>query len=161
MFKPHFISITYLVTAIIFGVLAFLERSESLDIALHEIYFVIPKGLAWLILAFCFLVFGGISLAFELSKKPINPYFFGAHYLLTIIGLAVFYFTLPQEVSPAPYVEDFSMYEDQTKHTINTVDGAPFMVYLLIGAQLVFVLNVLLSILRNRKTRKLPDRKNP
>lgn len=155
MLRSHLISFIYLLTAIIFGVLAFLEKSESLDIALHEIYFVIPKGLAWLILAFCFLVFGGISLAFELSKKPINPYFFGAHYLLTIIGLAIFYFALPQEVSPAPYVEDFSMYEDQTKHTINTVEGAPFMVYLLIGAQLVFVLNVLLSLLKARRTRKV------
>ncbi len=154
MIKSHTISIIYLFTALVIGLFAFLERSESLDIALHEIYFVIPKGLAWLILAFCFLVFGGISLAFELSKKPINPYFFGTHYLLTIIGLAIFYFTLPQEVSPAPYMEDFSISEDQTKNTINTVDGAPFMIYLLIGAQMVFILNVLLSLLRNRKTKK-------
>ena len=154
MFKAHYISIIYLLTALLIGLFAFLEWSESLDIVLHEIYFAVPKGIAWLVLAFCFLIFWAISLTFELNKKPINPYFFGAHYLLTVIGLAVFYFALPQEVSTKPYMEDFSISEEQTKQTINTVDGAPFIVYLIIGAQLIFVLNVLLSILKNRRTKQ-------
>lgn len=152
MIRSHLISIIYLVTALIFGVFAFLEQSELLDIALHEVYFTIPKSFAWLVLAFFFLVFAGISLVFELSGKPINPYFFGTHYLLTIISLTVFYFALPQQVSPAPYT-DISVNEAQTEHTINTVEWAPLMVYLIIGAQIIFGLNIFLSILKNRKTK--------
>lgn len=150
MFKAHYISIIYLLAALIFGAFAFLEQSEVLDIALHELYFSIPKSIAWLVLAFLFLVFAGISLAFELSRKPINPYFFGTHFLLTIIGLAVFYFALPQEVSPEPY-KDLSVTEELTEDTINTASWAPFMVYLLIGAQLVFGLNVLLSLFKRKR----------
>ena len=152
MLRSHLISLIYLLPALIFGAFAFLEQSEVLDIALHEVYFAIPKSVAWLALACLFLVFAGISLAFELSRKPINPYFFGTHFLLTIIGLAFFYFALPQEISPVPYT-DISVYEMQTKHKINTASSAPFIVYLLIGAQVIFVLNILLSILKRRRRR--------
>ncbi|TSJ40126.1 hypothetical protein [Fluviicola chungangensis] len=155
MFRGHFISIVYVITALIFGILAFLERSETLDVALKEVYFAIPKSFAWLALAFCFLLFAGISLAFELSKKPMNLYFFGAHYLLTIISLAVIYFAVPQEVSPTKYT-DYSLSNEaqQVEMAINTVDWVSNTIYILIGAQIIFGLNILFSILKSRKVRK-------
>lgn len=155
MFRGHFISVVYVITALIFGILAYAERSETLDIALKEVYFAIPKSFAWLILAFCFLLFAGISLAFELSKKPMNRYFFGAHYLLTIISLAVIYFAVPQEVSPTKYT-DYSLSNEaqQAELAINTVDWVSNTIYILIGAQIIFGLNILFSILKSRKVRK-------
>jgi heme/copper-type cytochrome/quinol oxidase subunit 1 len=149
MFKSYLISLIYCSTALILGVLALFEESENLDIVLQNFYLVVPKKIVWLILCFLFLFFAGVSLAFQLFRKPMNRYLFLIHYILTILGLMVIHFAVQQEAPQTAYnAMDDSLPESGP---VNWLEWVNLASYGLIGAQIVFGINILLSILWYRK----------
>lgn len=152
MFKSHLISLSYFITALIFGALALVEQTEVLDLAFEEVYFVLPKSLLWLVIACIFLLFAGISLIFELFRKPMNKTLFGIHFLLTILSLTVIYFAVQQEAPPSVHT-DYSVMDDlreQSEDPVDWIKWVSITYYTFIGAQIVFGLNILLSILWTR-----------
>lgn len=153
MLKLHIISICYFITALIFGGLALDQQSEDLDLALKEVYFVLPKSFLWLVLAGVFLLFSVIALTFELFRKPMNKYLFGIHYLVTILSLIAIYFAVQQEAPPTVTTDYSTMDElrEQSDDPVNWLKWLTVTSYALIGAQIVFGLNILLSIIWSRK----------
>ncbi|AEA44560.1 hypothetical protein [Fluviicola taffensis] len=152
MFKGYFISVIYFITALIFVVLAWSEQSESLTIVFNETYIVLPKSIVWLVLAGLFIFFAGISLCFELFRQRMNKYLFGTHYLLTIISLLIIYFAIQQEQKGMPSItSDYSVLEDMQNQSEETTDWIIYAFYMLVGAQIIFVLNILISSIRNRR----------
>lgn len=159
MFKGYFISVVYFLTVLVFLALAYFQQSEFLSISLKAVYFVLPKTLVWLVLAFFFLLFAGIALTFELSGKPMNKYLFATHYSLTILSLIIIYFGSQQQIAPPNYT-DHSIADElqnQPEAAFNWIQWTVYAVYVLISAQIIFGLNILFSILRDRKAKKMQD----
>lgn len=153
MFKGHFISLVYLITALIFGALALVHQTEEFDLALKEVYFVLPESLLWLILGISFLIFAGISLAFELFRKRMNSYLFGMHYLLTILSLLIIYFAVQQQAPPTVHT-DYSVMDElreQSDDPVNWIEWVSTASYALVIAQILFGINILLSIIQTRR----------
>lgn len=153
MLKRYIISICYFITALIFGGLALDQQSEDLDLAFEEVYFVLPKSFLWLILAGVFLLFSAIALTFELFRKAMNKYLFGIHYFVTILSLIAIYFAVQQEAPPTVTTDYSTMDElrEQSDDPVNWLKWLTVTSYALIGAQIVFGLNILLSIIWSRK----------
>lgn len=150
MFRGHLISLVYGITALFFGALALFEESEVLNIAFKDTYLVIPKSFLWLVLTCIFLFLAGIAMVFELFKKPMNKYLFGIHFLVTIISLLIIYFTTQQQETPQDY-SDYSGSEDlqnQAEAVAEEVQWIVYAVYALVGAQIVFALNIIISIFK-------------
>ncbi len=156
MIRAYSISIVYFLTVLVFVTLAFFQRSEFLSISLKEVYFVLPKTIVWLALAFFFFLFAGIALTFELSGKPMNKYLFGTHFSLTILSLIVIYFGSQQQIAPPNYTDQniADELQNQPEATFNWIQWTVYAVYVLLSAQIIFGLNILLSILRDRKAKK-------
>jgi len=153
MFKRRWISIIYFITALIFGALAWFEQSEGLDIVFRDTYVVLPKSIIWLVLTGLFLFFSAIALAFELFRKPMNKYLFSTHFLLTIVSLVILYHSTQQQEIPPVASTDYSVIDDIQNQTQSeeTIDWMTNAIYILVGAQIIFVLNILVSIIRSRR----------
>lgn len=148
MIKPHFISILYGFTAFICGLLALFIHSNSLDIAIHDTYFVIPESHLWLGLTLLFILFFGISLTFELLRKPMNRILSVIHYLITI-GCLVSIYLILQKSAPKRYY-DYSVYDDfdQTATDYEWTNSLVLILFILFAAQFIFILNLLLSLFK-------------
>ena len=153
MLKRYIISICYFITALIFGGLALDQQSEDLDLALNEVYFVLPTSFLWLVLAGVFLLFSGIALTFELFRKPMNKYLSGIHYFVTIFSLIAIYFAVQQEAPPTVTTDYSTMDElrEQSDDPVNWLKWVSVSIYTLVGAQILFGINIILSIIRNRR----------
>nr|WP_294862622.1 hypothetical protein [uncultured Fluviicola sp.] len=151
MFKGRFISIVYSVTILVFGAMAWFGQSEGLNIVFDDTYVVLPKSVFWLVLAGLFLLFAGIALCFELFRKPMNKYLFATHYLLTVASLVIIYLsTRQQEVMPAT-TPAYSVMDDVQNQQDEAIDWIIYAIYTLVGAQVIFVLNIVVSLIKSRK----------
>ena len=148
MIKPHFISILYGLTALICGSLALFIHSNSLDIAIHDTYFVIAESHLWLGLTLLFILFFGISLTFELLRKSMNRILSAFHYLLTI-GSLVSICLILQKSEPKRYY-DYSVYDDfnQTATDYEWTTSMVLILSIFFAAQFIFILNLLLSLFK-------------
>ncbi len=154
MIKSHLISILYGFTALTCCSLALFDHSDSLDIAIYDTYFVSAKSHIWLSLALLFILFTGISLTFELLRKPMNSILSVIHYLLTMGCLVSICFIL-QKSEPKRYY-DYSVYDDfnQTTSDYGATNSLVLILYILFAAQFIFILNVILSIFRKNPNKQ-------
>ena len=145
MIKPHLISILHGFTALIFGSLALFDHSDSLDISIYETYFVIAKSHLWMILMLLFVLFTGISLTFRLLQKQMNWLLSIIHYLLTL-GCIINICLIVQKSQPTRYY-DYSVYQDfnQTAFDYQLTTSMNLILYIFFAAQIIFMLNVILS----------------
>jgi hypothetical protein len=77
---------------------------------------------------------------------------FGIHFLLTILGLWLVYYFTQQEAAPVRYA-DYSAAEDiatSAEEPFDSVQMTVYALYILVGAQALFVLNILLALFRRR-----------
>ncbi|MNK25815.1 hypothetical protein D3C87_441430 [compost metagenome] len=152
MLRRYLISLIYLLTALVFSILAFVEESEVLEVVLANISFVISKNIVWLAPMFLFILFWGIALLFELSNKPMNRFLFGLHFLATlggIIGLLV----MLEEKTPLPNSTEYSMKGELQAPPDESylVQYGAIALYVLVAAQAIFLINILYTIFRKRK----------
>lgn len=153
MFKGHLISVIYFISALIFGALAWFEQSEGLDIVFNETYVVVPKSVLWSVLAGLFAFFSIIALCFELFRKPMNKYLFATHYILTIVSLVIIYQSTQQQEMPPATTTDYSVIEDiQNQYQPEeAIDWITYAVYMIAGAQIIFVVNIIVSMIKSRR----------
>lgn len=160
MFKSHFIPIVYFISALVFAALAWFEQSEGLDIVFNGVYVVVPKSVLWLVLGGLFAFFSIIALCFELFRKPMNKYLFATHFLLTIIGLVIIYRSTKQQEIPPVATIDYSVIDDiqNQDQPEEAIDWITYAVYMIAGAQIIFVLNIIISMIKSkRKSLRNPD----
>lgn len=140
----------YFATGILLIIISILKK-DSLDIAVHDTYYVIPFTIIFLMLAFLFFIFGGIQLLFEKRKKPLNTVISYIHYFTSILCLITFYFLNNQE--PKRTYEDYSVYnefnESPSSFDVNSLLAIVFLIGLL--AQLLFVINTLISAFKQKQ----------
>lgn len=152
MLRRYFISLIYVLTALVFSILAFVEESEVLEVVLHEVSFVISKNIVWLAPMFLFILFWGIALLFELSNKPMNKFLFALHFLATLGGIIALLMML-EEKTPLPDSKDYSVTGELQNPPDESylVQYGAIALYVLVAAQAIFLINILYTIFRKRK----------
>lgn len=156
MLRRYFISLIYLLTALVFSILAFVEESEVLEVVLYEVSFVISKNIVWLAPMFLFILFWGIALLFELSDKPMNKFLFGLHFLVTLGGIIAL-LTMLEEKTPLPDSKEYSVtgeLQAPLEESLLVQYGA-ITLYVLAAAQAVFLINILYTIFRKKKIEQI------
>lgn len=130
--------------------------SETLDIAVHDMYFVIAVWQLFLGLAFIFLMFAGISWLCRKINKPLVKRLSFVHFFVTVIVIAtlVVLIILSSTTEPARYY-DYSVY-DGFLPTSDLLDYNTWMVIMIIIGlltQLLLFLNIVISLTSQRKNR--------
>lgn len=149
-------SISYFCAALVFGALALFQETEILEIIVNDNYIVLPQTLAWIILAIIFVMFAVISLAFELAKKPFYRFLFLIHFVITIAGIVGLYYVTQEDPVPNQFV-DYSAYEDvqnAPEPATDSIQWITYVLYSLAAAQVVFVVNFILSLFKARRIKK-------
>lgn len=136
-FKLYFL---LLVLSIVFLIIGFFSTDETLDINVHDTYYVIAHShVYWFYSIFLLLLFGIYGLC-DLFKVKLNEAFSKVHILGTffsIIGLCFPYhliFTTPE----------FPLFDDYEKINLCLTISA----ILLFAFQLVFLLNILIALIK-------------
>lgn len=152
MLRRYFISLIYLLTALVFSIFAFIEESEVLEVVLHEVSFVVSKNIVWLAPMFLFILFWGIALLFELSNKPMSGFLFGIHFLATL-GAIIALLVMLEEKTPLPNSTEYSVTGElqQPPDDSYLVQYGAITLYVLAAAQAIFIINILYTIFRKRK----------
>lgn len=152
MIRRYLISTIYLLTALVFGILALIEESEVLEVVLEQVSFVISKNIIWLAPMFLFILFCGIALLFELSNKSMNKFLFVLHYFITLGGIIGFLVMLNQKTS-LPHYSEYSVTGElqQIQEENYLQEYGMIACYILAGAQAIFLINILYTAFRKRR----------
>jgi heme/copper-type cytochrome/quinol oxidase subunit 1 len=152
MMKYHLASILYGITSLVMFIFCFTDHSAPLDIAYHDIYFVISKSHIWLILAGAFLLFTGVSLTLEHLKKPIGKVLFIIHFLTSLLSFVFLFYAFQPEPLPIHHI-DYSVWKDFTPVQKNEyeIPVGYLVLRFVIASQMVFIAAVFLAILKKKK----------
>jgi cytochrome c oxidase subunit 1 len=137
--------------------LLFLNRvfntNTTLDIHLHDTYYVLSFTYSLLLVAIVFAIFAVIYNQFEkIFKRKMNQGLGSAHFWISFLGLS--YMLLPfQQIefvnSPRSYI-DYSNSDGIINYDFqNSFISA--LIILIIGGQVLFIFNLCLSLLGNKK----------
>jgi hypothetical protein len=125
----------------------------TIDIAVHDIYFVIQDALIFKIVGALFLLYSLVSFLFGSSNRSLNRSLFYWHYGLTLVSFLVFYGLLRFHflVNQNELYEDYSVYTDETYKYGSKLIWAIFgSLIILVVSQLLFVLNCVKSMFRRK-----------
>lgn len=135
--KLHFL---LLVLPIVFLMVGFFSSDETLDINVHDTYYVVAHSFVfWIFSIYLFLLFG-VYWLFELLKVNLNDLFSKVHIIGTIISMLGLCF---------PYhfifaTPEFPLFDDSDKINLCiTISAVLFFVF-----QLVFLLNILITLIK-------------
>lgn len=123
----------------------FLSGDSSIDINVHDTYFVIVHYHMSILNAIVFLVFGGVYYFFERINFELIPSLTKIHVGITCFSLFVYYFggtivnLLQSNHSDFPLLDDLSNYNIYIS----------LLILIVVVAQLLFILNILFSTLRH------------
>ncbi|MFN5982366.1 MAG: hypothetical protein ACK46Y_15225 [Fluviicola sp.] len=152
--KKYFFAFVYFQIALIFLVLAIIDNN-SLDVAVHDSYFVIQNS-HWLNLLFVyFLILSLVTFGLKYFKKWQNRIWLHLHIWSSLIIFLGIIFTFNQsiiETTPKRYY-DYSVYED-FKNSYNPIDFNEILTVLLIlfvFVQLFFIISILVGYFQQRK----------
>lgn len=134
---------TYGLTAIILFIASFFING-SLDISMHDTYYVISNTLLIVMMAFLFFVFALITWGVNKISRRLSPILNWLHYGITlscfvIIGL----FTMSMISQPNTF-KDYSVFDEieEYESSISINEWLSIVVVILILSQLLFFINV-------------------
>lgn len=129
-----------LVLSIVFLIIGFFSTEETLDINVHDTYYVIAHSfVCWVNSIFLFLLFGIYGL-FDLLKIKLNNLFSKSHIMGTIISILGLFFPY-YLIFPTP---DFPLFDENDKIQLCITISA----ILLFVFQLLFLLNILITLIK-------------
>lgn len=131
-------------TILVVGLIFF---QSTLDINLHDTYFVIAHVHIALYLCLLFLAFSLIYFIFNKLKKPLNKSLAIIHYIFTILTIILLVFSstdsynhIKRYTGDNPFDSEFSI--------------KPFILFLsltFIIAQIIFIFNIVWTLLKKKK----------
>ncbi len=143
--KPYFLFIGLIVILLSFG---FYKRMETIDINIHDTYFVTSWMYGMIVISFIYGLLGLIYFTLlKLKFKPIN-WMTVLHVLISIIGLIAL-FILPKLMREDLPV-DFSAIMENAKFNEKIAYGIGVAILALFGAQILFFINVIYALVKGR-----------
>jgi cytochrome c oxidase subunit 1 len=152
--KKYFFAFVYFLLAIIVFIFARIDQ-ETLDIAVHDNYWVIQYEHIWKLLSLYFFVLSLITFVLKFFNKKQNKVWLHLHIWSSLIIFLGIIFTFNQsiiETTPKRYY-DYSVYED-FKNSYNPIDFNEILTVLLIlfvFVQLFFIISILVGYFQQRK----------
>lgn len=122
-----------------FFVSSFLGGRRTIDLHLHDTYFIIGISFAWLMTG-CYFLFLWIVYQLASRRKRNVQILTKAHVWITLAVLTVF--LIPSSNGPRKYL-DFSTFQEQ-----NRMMGLAIILFLL--AQLLFLVNIVIALFRKK-----------
>ena len=143
--RPYLLFLTLIVILLSFG---FYKRNETIDINIHDTYFVISWMYALIIISFIYGLLGLIYFTLLKLKFKLINWVTITHVLVSIIGLfAIFILSkLIRESVPG----DFTKLIDDIDFNQKIGFGIWFSVFTVIGIQLLFFINVIYALIKGR-----------
>lgn len=152
--KKHFFAFIYLLIAFILTVVSIVENS-TLDIAVHDTYYVIHNSHWLLMLCVYFLILSLITFGLKYFKKWQNRIWLHLRIWSSLILFCGIIFTFNQstmDTNPKKYY-DYSVYDD-FKNSSTNVDYNELLAVLLIlflFVQSFFIISILVGFIQQRK----------
>lgn len=144
--KPYTLFLGLILVLLSFG---FYKRKETIDINIHDTYFVISWIDGMILISLIYGLLGLIYLALlKLKFKPIN-WMTITHVLISIIGLLVI-FILSKLIRESIVPGDFIAMLDNIRFNEKIIYGIWFSVFAVIGIQLLFFINVIYALIKGR-----------
>jgi heme/copper-type cytochrome/quinol oxidase subunit 1 len=133
-------------TAVLILIVGMLFFRGVFNVNIHDTYIFIDQVHITLLLTVSFLIVSGIYFSFSKCSKPLNPFFGNLHYLTTMLSLIVFVF-------PPTCLFEVKRYSAQSRPFANEFDINDLLAIfglLFILAQLIFIINIVCSLLRRK-----------
>lgn len=152
--KKYFFAFVYFQIALIFLVLAIIDNN-TLDVAVHDSYFVIQNS-HWLNLLFVyFLLLSLVTFGLKYFKKRQNRIWLHLHSWASLILFCGIIFTFNQSIieTTSKRYYDYSVYED-FKNSSNVIDYNELLAVLLIlfvFVQSFFIISILVGFIQQRR----------
>ena len=146
------IVLTYGLTAVILLLTSFFVNG-SLDIALHDTYFVISKSQIIIAIALLFVIFTLITWGINKMSRSLSSVLNWLHYGLTMISFVIIVVLINKITSQPITYRDYSAFyeikEYEVQMSIN--EWLSIIGVILILSQLLFLINIIRSFIVKRK----------
>lgn len=147
------IVLTYGITALII-LLTSLFVKGSIDIALHDTYFVIAKVYIIIVIALLFVLFTLTTWGINKMSRRLSSALNWLHYGLTMLSLVTIVVLMNKVTSPPSTYRDYSVYDDienyESQMSIN--EWLAIIGVVLIISQLLFLINIIRAFIIKRKS---------
>lgn len=126
-----------------------LVSTESIDIAVHDTYFVVGNSQVFFVLTFFFFIFALIVWLFQKIKRPLSVRLMQIHFFVSVISIlvAVVLFQYTNSLSNTQIYTDYSV-TDSSNDSFVILGWATIIMLVGLLAQLIFVFNVIRSLVR-------------
>ena len=137
----------HLVTAALFGIVA-LTSSSTIDIPMHDVYFVISVSQIFTILTSAFAVFFLVSFLMYKLDKPMRTKLGLAHWILSVIGIVVLIYIIWNAINGESKYYDYSvMNTNQIAYESEFQSNLLYLIALsVLTAQVLFLINIVVSL---------------
>ena len=143
----------YGLTAIILFIAGFFI-SGSLDISMHDTYYVISNTLLSVMIALLFCVFALITWGVNKISRRLSPILNWLHYGITIAGFVIIAILSSRITTQIKTFKDYSVYNEieeyESQMSIN--EWLVIIVLILILSQLLFLINVIRAFMIKKKS---------
>jgi cytochrome c oxidase subunit 1 len=152
--KKYFFAFVYFLFAIILFIFASFDE-KTLDISIHDTYFVIQYEHIWKLLSLYFLLLTVITFGLKFFKFSLSKIWLHLHIWISFIVFFVINFilnTIEKNSQPKRYY-DYSVYED-FKNSSNVIDYNELLAVLLIlfvFVQSFFIISILVGFIQQRR----------
>lgn len=122
--------------------------SDTLDIADHDVYYVIDNAQIALFVGFLFFTFGVITWLMEVLRRKLNDLLNWIHFGITIfcliVSVKILYFSSPTN----DVYNDFNFYEyvERDSGLMSSVNWLSYNFYLFLFGQLILVINLVKAL---------------
>lgn len=152
--KKHFFAFVYFLFAIILFIFARIDE-KTLDIANHDIYFVIQYEHLWKLLSLYFFVLSAITFGLKFFKVSLSKIWLHLHIWISFIVFFAINFilnTIKKNSQPKRYY-DYSVYEDfkTTKNSFDVNEVLLILIPLFTVVQVFYFISILVGYLQQRK----------
>lgn len=147
------IVLLYGMTAIILLITSFFIDG-SLDISMHDTYFIMSHTFLIIILAVLFAVFASISLGVDKLGRRLSPVLNWFHYGITIVCLAIIVVYIKgMTLQPDTYY-DYSVLNEieENESSMSMNEWLIIIVLVFILSQLLFLINVIRAFMIKKKS---------
>lgn len=151
-----FLPFVYLIIGSIILAFGWITKETMLDIAFDDWYYVYSNKFIYQVVGGIILFFGIVAFVFSFIQKPLYKWLGLIHFIVTITAILIIWLLFEElNTTPRRYT-DYSVYDEfkmngpaAVRH--NLMEWIRFIFDVLLFTQLLFLVNVFLTVYKNRR----------